>query len=191
MPIYEFYSPQTGRIYTFFARSQKYSKETPLCPDGEKYSMKKVLSGFSITGRSSESEEMDDLESETKGDPFDDLPPEKANSFMKELESAMHGMDENNPDPRQMGSLMRRMSELTGEKMDEPMEEVVRKLEEGADPEALEDKMEGYVDENNESQNDQPTDNSGKMKLRINNLLKKKITRDPNLYEFSDYLSTI
>ena len=31
-------------------------------------------------------------------------------------------MDEDNPDPKQMGSLMRRMCELSGENMDEPME---------------------------------------------------------------------
>jgi hypothetical protein len=37
--------------------------------------------------------------------------------------------------------MMRRMSELTGEKLDEQMEEVVRKLEEGTDPDALEEQM--------------------------------------------------
>jgi hypothetical protein len=35
------------------------------------------------------------------------------------------------------------MAEMTGEKIDGEMEEVVRKLEEGADPEALEEKMGG------------------------------------------------
>jgi hypothetical protein len=56
-----------------------------------------------------------------------------------EMEREMDGVDEN--DPRAMGRMMRRMSELTGEKLDEQMEEVVRKLEEGTDPEELEDKM--------------------------------------------------
>ena len=60
---------------------------------------------------------------------------------MKELEGAMNGMDDENPDPRQMGQLMRKMCEITGERMDEPMEEVVRKLEEGMDPDALEERM--------------------------------------------------
>ena len=50
--------------------------------------------------------------------------------MMKELETSISGMDEDNPDPKQMGSLMRRMCEMS-EHMDEPMEEVVRKLEEG------------------------------------------------------------
>jgi hypothetical protein len=40
-----------------------------------------------------------------------------------------------------MGRMMRRMSELTGEKLDGEMEEVVRKLEEGADPDQLEEQL--------------------------------------------------
>ena len=42
--------------------------------------------------------------------------------------------------------MMRRMSELTGEKIDGEMEEVVRKLEEGADPDSLEDQLGGGGD---------------------------------------------
>jgi hypothetical protein len=38
---------------------------------------------------------------------------------------------------------MRRMSELTGEKIEGQFEEVVRKLEEGADPDSLEDHLGG------------------------------------------------
>ena len=49
-------------------------------------------------------------------------------------------------DPRAMGRMMRRMAELTGEKIDGEMEEVVRKLEEGADPETLEDQLGGGGD---------------------------------------------
>jgi hypothetical protein len=39
--------------------------------------------------------------------------------------------------------MMRRMGELTGEKFDEPMEEAVRKLEEGADPDSLDEQLGG------------------------------------------------
>jgi hypothetical protein len=45
-----------------------------------------------------------------------------------------------------MGRMMRRMAEMTGEKIDGEMEEVVRKLEEGADPESLEEQMGGGAD---------------------------------------------
>ena len=57
MPIYEFFSPSTGKIYSFFARSTQYSNEIPICPDGKSKKMKKILSGFSITGNHSEETE--------------------------------------------------------------------------------------------------------------------------------------
>jgi hypothetical protein len=69
-------------------------------------------------------------------DPAQDARLEAA---MGELERDFEGLDEN--DPRQMGRAMRRMSELTGEPLDGEMEEVVRKLEEGVDPDKLEDQL--------------------------------------------------
>ena len=79
---------------------------------------------------------------------------------------------------------------MTGESMDEPMEEVVRKLEEGADPDELEDRMGDFLgDENNEGL---PSDTEGQstesVKTRLKKLLKKKMIRDPKLYEFSEFL---
>jgi hypothetical protein len=60
---------------------------------------------------------------------------------MNAMEREFSNIDEN--DPKAMARMMRRMSELTGEKIDGEMEEVVRKLEEGADPEALEEQLGG------------------------------------------------
>jgi hypothetical protein len=58
---------------------------------------------------------------------------------MGAMEHEFSNVDEN--DPRAMARMMRRMSELSGEKLDGPMEEAVRKLEEGADPDSLEEQM--------------------------------------------------
>ena len=63
------------------------------------------------------------------GDPAEDARMESA---MNAMEKEFASVDEN--DPKAMARMMRRMSELTGEKIDGEMEEVVRKLEEGADP---------------------------------------------------------
>jgi hypothetical protein len=60
---------------------------------------------------------------------------------MGEMEREFSNVDEN--DPRAMARMMRRMSDLTGEKIDGEMEEVVRKLEEGTDPEELEEQLGG------------------------------------------------
>jgi hypothetical protein len=58
---------------------------------------------------------------------------------MGAMEGEFANIDEN--DPKAMARMMRRMSEMTGEKIDGEMEEVVRKLEEGADPESLEEQL--------------------------------------------------
>lgn len=60
---------------------------------------------------------------------------------MAAMESEFANVDEN--DPRAMGRMMRKMAELSGEKIDGEMEEVVRKLEEGADPDSLEEQLGG------------------------------------------------
>jgi len=57
------------------------------------------------------------------------------------MEGEFSNIDEN--DPKAMARMMRKMSDLTGEKIDGEMEEVVRKLEEGADPDSLEEQLGG------------------------------------------------
>ena len=57
------------------------------------------------------------------------------------LEKEMAGMDEENPDPRKLGKLMRSMSEITGEPLPEEMKEAVRRLEAGEDPDKIEEDL--------------------------------------------------
>ena len=191
MPIYEFMSQNTGKIYSFFAHSPSYAEKIPFCPDGKKYKMEKVMSGFSITGQKEEAPEIPAGDSgDDPNDPFAGMDPGQAEKVMKELEGAMGGMDEDNPDPRQMGQLMRKMCEMTGETMDEPMEEVVRKLEEGADPDELEDRMGDFLgdEQPNDKTGGNEEDSMDSVKSRLKKLMKKKMVRDPKLYEFSEYL---
>jgi len=105
---------------------------------------------------------------------------------MKEMENAISGMDEENPDPRQMGSLMRKMCEMTGEKMDGVMEEVVRKLEEGANPEELEDSLGSAMEDADGDQDGVESSMDGTFKK---DKPSRHLARDPKLYEFEDYLS--
>jgi len=189
MPIYEFYSPATRKIYSFFARSLSYAEKTPFCPDGEKHLMKKLLSGFSITGGTSD--DPPSLEgTEDPGDAFAGMDPSQAEGVMKELEGAMSGMDDENPDPRQMGQLMRKMCEMTGEGMDEPMEEVVRKLEEGMDPDVLEERMAEFTGEDEGIGSiEQERGSTDEAKAKLRKMMSKRLSRDPELYEFSDYIT--
>ena len=191
MPIYEFVSRDTGKIYSFFAHSTSYAEKIPFCPDGKKFKMEKVISGFSITGgNEKQSEEAEKSDSIDPNDPFSGMDSNQAEKVMRELEGAIGGMDEDNPDPKQMGHLMRKMSEITGESMDEPMEEVVRKLEEGADPNELEDKMGNFMGlEETEGKSEDPHNPSKEfVKSQLKKKIVKKMVRDPELYEFSEFL---
>ena len=142
MPIYEYYCPENHKIYQFYAKTLAQGRLVPKCPDGPGLRMEKLVSPFAVVGktRKSPGEEPSspDPASGEGGAGPDDA---RLNSAITAMEGEMANLDEN--DPRAMGRMMRRMAELSGEKIDGEMEEVVRKLEEGADPESLEEQMGG------------------------------------------------
>ncbi len=141
MPIYEYYCPDNNRIYQFFAKTLAQGGSVPKCPDNPAYRMRKMLSGFAVVsgGRKGASEEAPAAAAD--GQPGGTGEDPRMDAAMEAMEREFSSVDEN--DPRAMGRMMRRMTELTGEKIDGEMEEVVRKLEEGADPESLEEQLGG------------------------------------------------
>jgi hypothetical protein len=147
--------------------------------------MQKELSSFSVTAKISDNTSPDGVSSEPddSGDPFADMAPGQADQVMKELEGAIGSMDDDNPDPKQMGALMRKMCDLTGEKIDDTMEEVVRKLEEGKDPEELENDMSGVLENDDLATSSEQTDGAKPERVR-----QSKVVRDPILYDIEDYL---
>jgi hypothetical protein len=132
MPIYEYYCPGNHRIYQFYARTLAQGRTVPPCPDNPRLRMRRILSPFAVTGGAAQAPA---AEAAAPGGP-DDARMEAA---MGAMEREFSGMDEN--DPRAMGRMMRRMADLSGEPIGGEMEEVVRKLEEGADPDSLEDRL--------------------------------------------------
>ena len=178
MPIYEFYSPDTHKIYSFFARSLAYADKIPRCPDKPDARMERLVSRFAFTGRAKE-------KSDTPSG--DDMDP-RMERVMAEMERDMAGMDEENPDPRALGRMMRKMTEATGQKMPAEMEQMIRRLEAGEDPEKLEEEF-GDAFENMdfpgmEGEGDGSAEAGGTaVKAR-----KARPQRDPALYEFSEYL---
>lgn len=144
MPIYEYYCPENHTIYQFYAKTLAQGQTTPKCPDNPAFRLRKLVSPFAVTrgGKTDETTEAKARDVATGGDPAEDARMEAA---MGAMEREFSNVDEN--DPRAMARMMRRMSEITGEKIDGEMEEVVRKLEEGADPDSLEDQLGGSGDE--------------------------------------------
>jgi len=54
MPIYEFYSPDTHKIYSFYARRMMGKEVLPQCPDGSQHRMERQISRFAFTGKARE-----------------------------------------------------------------------------------------------------------------------------------------
>jgi hypothetical protein len=139
MPIYEYYCPDNHTVYQFYAKTLAQGERVPRCPDNPAFTMRKVVSAFAVTGRHGEEPVAEAGEGAAGGEGGGE--DARMEAAMAEMEREFSAVDEN--DPKAMGRMMRRMAELTGEKIDGEMEEVVRKLEEGADPESLEEAMGG------------------------------------------------
>jgi len=175
MPIYEYFSPDTNKIYSFFARSLSSGASIPRCPDDPKARMERMLSRFAVTGRAKEKT------AENPSDP-------RMEKMMAEMEREMSSMDDQNPDPKQLGRLMRKMTEATGQKMPAEMEQMLQRLESGEDPEKLEEEfgesLDGLGDESFGGDAESP-DFSSPIKAILR---KRRPSRDPKLYELRDFI---
>lgn len=82
--------------------------------------MEKRLSRFAVIGKAKE---------DNQDDPFAGIDESKMDSFMEEMERDMGSLDEENPDPRQLGHFMRKMTDVMGDKAPPELREIVRRLE--------------------------------------------------------------
>ena len=186
MPIYEYYCADNHTIYQFYAKSLAQGKTVPRCPDNPSFKLVKMLSSFAVKtgGKKDDAENASD--SPAGANPAEDA---KLEAAMGAMEREFASVDEN--DPRAMGRMMRRMAELTGEKIDGEMEEVVRKLEEGADPDALEEQLgDAFPDEANPGnpygeapQGTAEVDDTAAKKMRYQ-VRRASPRRDPKLYDY-------
>ncbi|MEM9400153.1 MAG: cytochrome C [Verrucomicrobiota bacterium] len=172
MPIYEFYCPKNHKIYSFLARSLSLSDKIPRCPDNADYKLEKMPSTFAVTTYKTENEE--------GNDPLTGVDESKMASIMQEMEYAMAGMNENNPDPKQLSKMMRKMKDAMGGALPPAVDEMITRLEKGEDPEALEADLGNALSE-------EDFDLKALHKGRIpTSLLPPQ--RDPTLYNMSEYI---
>ena len=182
MPYYEFYCPNNHRIYTFFARSLAHAGKLPRCPDNPQWPLEKRVSRFAVVGRAKEPQ--------AGGGPDDPDDP-RMEAAMAEMEHEMAGMDENNPDPRQLARMMRRMGELTGEPMGEAMEEMIGRLEAGEDPDRLEEEFGDALDDPDGigGEGTEPAaDPGGGRRLRRLIARHRPPLRDQRVFEMADWV---
>lgn len=130
MPIYEFYCSDCHTVFNFLSRSVNTTKR-PACPKCGKARLARKVSSFAISkGRT-----------ETEGDDegLPDFDERKMEQAMAAIAQEAEGMSEE--DPRQMARLMRKIYDSTGLQLGEGIEEAIRRMEAGEDPEKIEEEL--------------------------------------------------
>ena len=135
MPVYEFYCSDCHTIFNFFSRRINTEKRPP-CPRCGRPELEKQMSIFSISKNRQEPE--DDF-------PLGDIDESKLERAMMSLASEAENIDEN--DPRQAAKLMKKLFDATGLEIGGPMEEAIRRMEAGEDPDAIEEEMGDLFDD--------------------------------------------
>jgi putative FmdB family regulatory protein len=135
MPIYEFYCAECHTVFSFLSRAVDTSRR-PSCPRCGKPDLERQASRFAVS-RAARGQE-------ARGEGGDDaVPPgmdeERMERAMASLADEAEGLNED--DPRQMARLMRKLYSSTGLRLGDGMEEAIRRMEAGEDPEKIEEEM--------------------------------------------------
>ncbi|GAB6062241.1 FmdB family zinc ribbon protein [Deferrisoma palaeochoriense] len=137
MPVYEFYCPDCHVIFNFLARRPDPARR-PDCPRCGREDLERQVSLFAISkGRK-----------DTGGEGDDDLPDideTRLEQAMESLAAEADSIDED--DPRQVARLMRKLYDATGMNLGPGMEEAIRRMEAGEDPDKIEEEMGDILEE--------------------------------------------
>lgn len=128
MPIYEFYCDHCHRVFNFLARRAD-TRKRPDCPRCGRAKLERRASSFAISkGRK-----------EHEGEGPSDLDERKLEQAMESLGREAEGLDED--DPRQAARLMRKLWDAAGLDLGPGMQDALRRMEAGEDPESLEEEL--------------------------------------------------
>ena len=146
MPIYEFYCAACHTVFNF--RSRRIDTETrPNCPRCARPQLERQVSRFAISKGRPDGGDGDGGDGEP--DPFAGVDEARMEKALESLAGEMDRFDED--DPRQAASMMRRLFDATGLEHGAGMEEALRRLEAGEDPEQIENDL-GDVLENEQDE---------------------------------------
>ena len=115
-------------IFNFFSGTTNTEKR-PMCPKCKNIKLERQMSTFAISRNRGEEEDM----------PMPDMDEAKMEQAMNVLASEAENIDEN--DPKQAANLMRKLTDMTGMDLGPGMEEALRRMENGEDPEQIEAEM--------------------------------------------------
>ncbi len=181
MPIYEFYCRHCHRVFSFLSRVVDTQK-TPACPRCSRAEMTRRASAFAISKGRKE-------EPRSEPPPGGELDEARLERAMEAMAGEMDSIDEN--DPKQGARLMRKLFSATGMPIGTGMEEALRRMEAGEDPEKIEEQMGDVFEEDplggllgGEGESaDKDAGDEKKGLGRLRRMLPP--THDPELYELS------
>ena len=134
MPIYEFYCQRCHMIFNFYSRRINTDKQ-PICPRCERTKLTRQMSSFAVLRGVKEDDE--------SGLP--DIDESKLERAMAVLESEAGRINED--DPRQAAQFIRKLTQMTGLELGSGMEEALRRMEAGEDPEQIEAELGDLLEE--------------------------------------------
>jgi putative FmdB family regulatory protein len=129
MPIYEFYCGDCHRVYSFLSRAID-TRKRPSCPRCGRPDLSRRISAFAISKGRKEP---------TLGGEASDQADQRLQQAMESLGGDAEAMNEE--DPRQAARVMRKLFDAAGLPMGAGMEEALRRMEAGEDPEKIETEM--------------------------------------------------
>ncbi len=136
MPIYEFYCADCHTIYNFFSRRINTEKR-PRCPNPAcgREQLERRVSLFAVSRNRAEPQD----------DALGDLDESQMEKAMAAMAGEMESIDED--DPKQVARMMRRLYDATGLNLGPGMEEAIRRMEAGDDPDKIEEEMGDLLEE--------------------------------------------
>ena len=138
VPIYEFYCPDCDTLFNFFS-ARIDTAARPACPRCRRPELERRPARFAALTRAPGG----GGEGEGEDDPLRELgvDEERLGAAFETALAEAGGVGGDEDDPRQVARLFRRIGEVAGLEPGPQMEEMLRRLEAGQDPEGLEEEM--------------------------------------------------
>lgn len=174
MPIYEFYCSTCHTVFNFLSKRIN-TEATPACPRCGKATSRKP-STFAMSRNRPEPKPGDGPKGggDDMADPFANMDESQLESAMESLASEADGIDEN--DPRQAANVMRKLFDATGMPLGGGMQEALKRMESGEDPEKIEEDMGDILESD-------PFSGEPARKSTERRIPRRAATQDPQLYE--------
>lgn len=134
MPIYEFYCYDCHMIFNFLSRKTGVTR-APSCPRCEKPEIQRKPSRFAISRNLQEA----------GGDDLPDFDEARLMQAMESMAGDIGSLDED--DPRQAAALVRRLYEASGMERSPALDEAIRRMEAGEDPDRIEEEIGDALEE--------------------------------------------